>query len=128
MVDHPVAWPPLPQCHGERVHCQCCIRTLARGPAYDAPSEGIEHDPEVAPAFTSAVLRQVRHPQPVWCVGSELALHEIRVERPPGITAGDATKATSVDAEQSCRPHEPGHPLAGAPEPLAQPQLCMHPR
>src|SRR5207247_6286488 len=77
---------------------------------------------------TSAVLRQVRKPQPVWCSGSELALHEVRVDRSPGITVGDATETTPVDPEQSCRPHEPGHPLAGAPEPLAQPQLCMHPR
>ena len=116
----------MPECHGERVHGQCRFRAVAHGPAHDAPTKGIKHDPKVAPAFTGVMLCEVSDPQPVGSGGPEMPLHEVWVERPPGITTGDATETTPMDPDKSCHPHEPSHPLAGAAESLAHGEFCMH--
>jgi hypothetical protein len=65
----------LPQRHAERVQHQLCAEMVRHRPADDAAAERIEHDGEVKKPGQSRDERDVRDPELIGAVGSEVAVY-----------------------------------------------------
>lgn len=97
---------------------------IGERPANYAPTERIENDRQVQPAFPGADVGDVSHPQSIWRGRSELALDQVRclggLIRDRG-----AAKAPRAAADQLGSPHQACDALArDASAALAQ--LGMH--
>ena len=103
------------------------VRRRLHRPADDPTAERIEHDSEIQEAAHRRDIGDVGDPKLVGAVGGEITVHQVRrrarVAIPPG--GDDATAA--ADADNPCRPHQPGNPLL-ADGPTFGTQLGMNSR
>ena len=95
------------QCRQDQLGAQVRLHR----PADDPTAERIEHDSEIQEAGSRRDIGDVGDPKLVGAVGGEIPVHQVRrrarVAVPPG--GDDATAA--ADADNPCRPHQPGNPL-----------------
>jgi hypothetical protein len=97
-------------------HLQCRQHELGpqmrlHSPADDPAAERVEHDSEIQEAGRRRDIGDVGNPELIAAIGGEVAVHQVRrgalVAIPP--RGDDATAA--ADADNACRPHQPGNPL-----------------
>ena len=77
MVDHAVG-PPLPERHVEGIEHELRAQVVGHGPAHHAAAEGIQHNSEVQEPGPGGDVGDVRDPEPIGCIGGEVALDQIR--------------------------------------------------
>ena len=81
MVDHAVG-AALPEGHVEGIEHEPCAQVIGHGPADHAAAEGVQHDGEEEEPGPGGDVGDVRDPEPIGCVGGEVALDQVR--RRPG--------------------------------------------
>src|SRR4051812_16259295 len=128
MMDKPRCWLPSPQCHLKNVDHQLCFEVSGHRPSDHSPGVDIEYEGQVEEALiSSAQIRYVRRPVPVWSRCSEVPVHEIHSGHGVRVPAGGAplssTQAASQEAGSS---HQASDPLSGAAHSQSS-ELGMHP-
>ena len=120
-------WTTSPDGHLEGVNDELGADVIGDGPAHHPATEGVEHDGQVHLALAGRMLGDVHDPETVGLGGIEDPVHQVfgglGVEIPPGAT----TTAAPMDPRDVRLAHQALHPLAGAAELLAEPQLGMDP-
>ena len=76
VVDHAVG-ATLPERHVEGVEHELRAQVVSHGPADHAAAEGIQHDGEVQEPRPGGDVGDVRNPEPIGCVGGEVALNQV---------------------------------------------------
>ena len=66
------------QRHVQRIEHQLCGERGGHRPADDATAEGVEHDREIEEARPGGNVSDIRHPQPIRRLCSEITLDQIR--------------------------------------------------
>ena len=111
MVDHAVG-PTLPERHVEGIEHELCAQVVGHGPADHAAAEGIQHDGEVQEPGPGGDVGDVRDPEPIGCVGGEVALDQIRCRSGTRIPYRRPCPLAPTDAPQAGTAHQSGDPLA----------------
>lgn len=92
------------------------------------PAPSIQDDGHVHLPALRGVLGDVAHPKLVRSLHVEAPHHQVLRELGFRVAPGASTALAPVDALDPGRPHEAGHPFSTDPDPLAQAELCVHPR
>src|SRR5215210_775139 len=118
MMDQSRRWPASVDRHVQSVENQLCLEVVRHGPAYNLSGVGVEHEGEVEPPLPSPDVSDVRHPQAVRSLGSEVALHQVRSRGSTlGVRAeGRASLPPWASAsEESGFAHQTSYAFSGAP-------------
>ena len=110
-----------PAGHVQGVEDQLGAQVIGYRPAHDPAGPYVQDDGAVQPALDGAVLGDVGDPQLVRAVGAELAADQVRVRGGGRVADRAAAVAAPVDPGQPGRAHQALHPLAAAPQVLAEP-------
>ena len=111
MVDHAVG-PALPEGHVEGIEHEPRAQVVGHGPAHHAAAEGIQHDGEEQEPGPGGDVGDVRDPEPIGCVGAEVALDQVRRRTGARIPCRRPRPLASADAPQAGTAHQSGDPLA----------------
>src|SRR5215203_6006540 len=116
--------------HVQSIQDQLRLQVVCHGPSDDPSGVGIQDKREVEPAFPGTHVSDVRDPQAIWSLRSEVALHEVRSRRGAlGLRAegGASLPSTSAAPEQRGFSHQTSYALSCAPY-SERPQLEVYPR
>ena len=111
VVDHAVG-PPLPEGHVEGIEHEPRAQVVGHGPAHHAAAEGIQHDGEEQEPGPGRDVGDVRDPEPVGCVGAEVALDQVRRRTGARIPCRRPRSLAPADAPQAGTAHQSGDALA----------------
>lgn len=129
-MDHglPGRRPAPPPSHVQSVEDQLGAQVIGDRPSDDAAGEDVQDDRAVDPALSGAVLGDVGDPEPVRAVGGEPPVDQVRRRLCRGIPDGAAAPATSMDALQTGRAHQPLDAFAAAADTTLEAQLSVDAR
>src|SRR5829696_6698170 len=126
-MDQPGPGAPAGERHLERVDDERRAHVGGHRPADDLARVSVLHGGEMQPPFAGPQVGDVRDPQHVRSVGSEVALDEVR----GGLDAGHADRRppplTRLDPRDTGGFHQAGDALAPDPDPVLEAQLGMDP-
>ena len=91
-------------------------------PADNAPGKNVNHEGDIDEALPSRDLREIRYPQRIWAIGSELPMHAIQWARRGRVAHRGFDRLTAHDALQTIQSHQPLHRAVGHVDAFA-PQL-----
>jgi len=111
MVDHAVG-ATLPEGHVEGIEHEPRAQVIGHGPVDHAAAEGIQHDGEEQEPGPGRDVGDVRDPEPIGCVGGEVALDQVRCRPGARIPCRRPRSLASADAPQARTAHQSGDPLA----------------
>jgi hypothetical protein len=127
-MDHPGIGPAASHGHRERVDDQLLAHVIGHAPANDPPGERVLNRGKVQPPLPRPQIREVRDPQHVGLLRTELALDQV---------IGDANALHPDGCAPALAVHKPGDPglrhqpldsLAADLDAVRHPELHMDPR
>ena len=127
-MDHPRLRPAASERHRERVDDQLLAHVVGHAPANDPPGERVLDRGQVQPALPRPSIREVRDPQDVRRLGTELALDEVIGDANALHPDGCPTALAGNKPRDPGLLHEPLDPFAADLDAVRHPQLRMDPR